>query len=208
MSETSPCFHKLLCAIAGADAFLRELPDHDIPNEHCDLSLRSYSFLCHAAIEEYLESISNYVLSESFKELKQNRRLLEPIASACLYYNVPSSRTIGAGGASLTRNDFWTMCATSAIQQHRQAIFDNNGIKTKDQDALLEPVGCRIFDFDRVLSQSLNSLGTTRGKIAHTFSIKSKLPKAGLQSQTETLKRLLLPLDQFLCAKLTTESPL
>ena len=208
MPETSPSLHNLLCALAGADKLLCDLPEHQIPNEKCDLTLRAFSFLCHAAIEEYLEDVSRYVLRASSQYLKDESKLCQPLVAACLYYRVPILEIQQIGVTFADRRDFFIHAADEAWRQHSQVLNENNGIKTRDQDALLLPIGCRIFDFDRILSQNLNSLGEQRGKIAHTFRMQMKVPKAGLQSNINILMKLIISLDQFLCEQLNTTHPL
>ena len=82
-----------------------------------------------------------------------------------------------------------------AIREHSQAVYENHGIKTKDQDNLCLPLGIRVHDLDRILSQNLNSFGEGRGKIAHEFQIRQIVPKAGCLQSVNTLSTLLLNLD-------------
>src|SRR5690606_17667769 len=92
-----------------------------------------------------------------------------------------------------------------AIRVHETELQAVHGIKTKDQDAIFLPLGMKIHDFDRTLSQRLNSLGSHRGAIAHSFRIQEKRPKAAVQQVIRTLEKLLLPFDNEMCARVYTQ---
>jgi hypothetical protein len=199
MGETSPQFHLLLCAVSAAKGIIRDLPERDVPDERSDLLLRSFSFLCHAALEEYLEDLSVFVASRSFNMFRLDGKLREPLVALCSYYNITLDQVdLEKRNSGDYASVFHAICE-DAVKKHLQSIVDNNGIKTKDQDKLLVPVGCRIFDVDRILSQILNSFGQQRGEVAHSFRIKTRLPKAALEQKIDGMLRLLMAFDAQAC---------
>jgi hypothetical protein len=201
MIESSVEFARLEYALVEAAGLLADLPAHDIECRLHELKLRSYVLLCHAAIEEYLERVSVSVLRESFEAFEMDGKVRDPLLCACSYYNICVPMEIS------TRRDgdpfqaiFQKLCE-KAISEHDLAIRQNNGIKTKDQDAIFLPIGVRLHDFDRILSQGLNSYGTTRGKFAHVFGFQSITPRIGQEKTVWNLVRLLRDLDNMLCCR-------
>lgn len=201
MHETSVNFGRLELALANAASLLADLPPHDVGNNLQQLRLRSYVLICHAAFEEYLEQLSLAVLFDSLKGFESDGKIRDPLLSACAYYKlIPgvagADRRNGDAAHDLLHDLF-----RKAINEHTAAIDGVHGIKTKDQDAILLPVGVNLFEFDKLLSQALNSFGGTRGKYAHGLGAKMIVPRAGWEKTVENLLRLLLPLDNTLCER-------
>lgn len=198
MKETSPQFHLLLCAISGAYSLIKDLPEHSIPNENCDLLLRSYNFLCHAAIEEYLEKFSSYLLNSSILEAK-NGLITDPLVSACFFYKISLAEVFQDRHSNPFLDVTIKKSVSEVSSKHAQAVYENNGIRTKDQDSLFLPVGFRIFDVDRLLSQALDSFGANRGKIAHNYRITTKVPKAGAVNNIKYILIMIQNFDSEVC---------
>jgi hypothetical protein len=195
MTETTPQYHHLLCAISGASKVISELPYHSIPNEKTDLLLRSHSFLCHAAIEEYLENVSLFVLTTSYNEYLADGKMREPLAAVSLHYKIPLEKFYSKMLEDKELVDFHRLSLPFALDQHRAIVRGNNGIRTNNQDALLVPLGIRMFEYDKILSYDLESFGVRRGELAHKFRITSKLPRAALEKTITQLVDLLYDLD-------------
>lgn len=201
MPETSVNFGKLEISLAEAAGLISDLPHRDVGNALQQLKLRSYVLICHAAIEEYLEKLSLAVLAESLAGFEADGRIRDPLISVCSYYKI-SIATIGVERKSGdVVGDLLLEVFKRAINEHAVAIDGVHGIKTKDQDAILLPVGVRIFDFDRLLSQGLNSFGGARGLLAHGLGFKMVTPRAGLEATVAQLFKMLLPLDNMLCER-------
>ncbi len=199
MPETSADFAKLELALIEAGGLLLGLPEHFVGDRLQQLKLRSYVLLCHAAIEEYLEQVSLAVLCESLRAFETDGRIRDPLLSACSYYkillnNAAQVRNPGDSVQELLRAIF-----KKAISEHAVSIDGIHGIKTKDQDAILQPIGVRLFDFDRLLSQNLNSFGGVRGKLAHSLGFRVVTPRAGLESTVNQILQLLQSFDNMLC---------
>ncbi|MCA0921775.1 HEPN domain-containing protein [Pseudooceanicola nanhaiensis] len=165
------------------------------------MKLRSYVLLCHAAIEEYLENISLSVLSESLRNFEADGRIRDPLLSACSYYKILLSEEAQTRNPDDKAHDLLLKIFKKAISEHSTSIYGVNGIKTKDQDSILLPIGVRLFDFDRLLSQSLHTFGGVRGKFAHGFGFRTVTPRAGLESNVRNIFSLIRPLDNTLCKR-------
>lgn len=180
---------------------LFDLPPHRIESYVHELKLKSYVLLCHSAIEEYLERVSMAVLSESFELFKKDRKIRDPLLCVCSYYKIGLPKEVASRKSGDSFSEIFEKLCERALGEHAVAIDSIHGIKTKDQDAILLPVGLRIFDLDRVLSQNLNAFGGTRGRLAHQFGIKSLTPKIGQEAAVWSLVSLLRGLDNTLCER-------
>lgn len=204
MPETTPEFHYLALALATARKIIQDLPDHQIRDDLDELKLKSYVLLQHAAIEEYLEKVSLYVLNHCMNYFDQTATITEPLIAVCTYYELNMATQLTCSNKSLKKKDVFGKLCKKAIIKHLSAIDGVHGIKTKDQDSILNPVGIKLHDIDHVLSQMLNSLGENRGTVAHIFRIRQRLPKVALESRTQTLLRLLQSFDNEICQRMTT----
>ncbi|WP_272007045.1 HEPN domain-containing protein [Roseovarius sp. ZX-A-9] len=202
MPETSVSYGKLEIALADAASLLSGLPMHDVGSTLQQIRLRSYILICHAAFEEYLEQLSLAVLSESLREFERDGKVRDPLLCACAYYKLP---LLGAAGGDRCSGDALNALLhdlfKKSIEEHSMALDGVHGIKTKDQDSILMPVGLNLFSHDRLLSQALNSFGGKRGKYAHGLGFKMVTPRAGWEKTVSDLLRLTLPLDNMLCER-------
>lgn len=201
MTESSAEYFRLECALAEAGGLLSDLPPHNIVNRIHELKLRSYVLLCHAAIEEYLERVSIAVLRESLEAFRADGKVRDPLVCACSYYKINVSQEVSSRRNGDSFRDILLALSARAIEEHDVALEGIYGIKTKDQDAILLPIGIKLFDFDRLLSQNLNSFGVTRGSFAHRFGLKHIVPRAGVESTVRGIFGLLQNLDNFLCER-------
>ncbi len=201
MPETSVEFARLEIALVEAGSLLVDLPLHDVGNRIQQLKLRSYVLLCHAAIEEYLEQLSMSVLHESLKGYEMDGRIRDSLLSACSYYKILLSDEVKVRNSGDSSQDLLLRIFRRSITEHSSSIDGVHGIKTKDQDAVLLPIGVRLFDFDRLLSQSLHSFGGVRGKFAHGLGFRVITPRVGLENTVGNIFKLLQPLDNMLCER-------
>ncbi len=197
MPETSSGFGKLELALANAGSLLSGLPMHDVGSTLQQIHLRSYVLICHAAFEEYLEQLSLAVLLESLREFERDGKVRDPLLSACAYYKLP----LGVRRHGDNLEDLLHDLFKKSIDEHATALDGVHGIKTKDQDAILLPVGLNLFSYDRLLSQALNSFGGKRGQYAHGLGIKILTPRAGWENTVENLLRLITPFDNMMCER-------
>lgn len=205
MPETTPEYHNLCYSLATANIFIRDLPDTAIRDEFDEMRLKSYIFLCHAAFEEYLEKATSAALLRARQLLLSQRRIPKVSISAISHYQIRAKETWSSIINQADKIDVLDALLDLAIREHSQTVYENHGIKTKDQDNLCLPLGIRVHDLDHILSQNLNSFGEGRGKIAHGFRIRQIVPKAGCLQSVNTLSTLLLNLDNEI-ARLAEEA--
>lgn len=196
MLGTTPEYHILCHSLATAKLSIRDLPDTNIRDELDEMRLKSFIFLCHAAVEEYFENVTKGALIRSKVTLFDSRRIPKILMSAVSHYQLKLKGNWPAISSESDEINALGGMLELAIREHTQTVYENHGIKTKDQDNLCLPLGIRVHDFDHILSQNLNSFGEGRGKIAHGFRIKQLIPKVGCVQSVATLSALLLPFDQ------------
>ncbi|MGO8026404.1 HEPN domain-containing protein [Rhizobium leguminosarum] len=201
MRETSPKFHDLQLAFASARSLIKDLPLHDVRTDDQQLKLKSFVLLCHAAIEEYLEDLSIWVLKQSRLIFLATAVIPQPLLSVEAYYSLPQGNDSANIGPHTVSQFFARLC-DQAIDKHEDELTAVHGIKTKDQDAIFLPLGIRMHSFDHVLSQKLNGFGGMRGSFAHSFRIKQTLPRAALEQNIVIIERLLLPFDNEMSARI------
>lgn len=202
MTESSLEYAKLERALAEAKSLLLGLPDHDVSDKVHVLKLKSYIILCHAAIEEYLEDVSLYILKTCLLNFGQTKQISDVVYSACTYYGVGRKDYCGVRPSGFNFSDDFYRLAQASLAAHEAALISNHGIKTVDQDSIMMPIGVRIHSYDHVLSQALNSLGELRGGFAHSYGIKAVLPKVAVIQKIDYLNLKLMSLDGFLTSRL------
>lgn len=204
MPETSAEYHILCHSCATAKLSIEDLPETDIRGDLDQMRLKSYIFLSHAAFEEYLESVTISALRRARRLMLADGRASKLIVSAVSHYRINTKGIWPLVAAKPSVIDALDKLAEQAINEHIAAVYENHGIKTKDQNNLCLPLGISVHAFDHVLSQNLNSFGEKRGKIAHGFRMSQIVPKAGCLQSVQSLTGLLLPLDQEI-VRLTEE---
>lgn len=201
MTETSPQFHNLNLALATAQKLIGDLPDHHIRDDVDEMKLKSYTFLKHAAFEEYLETVSVYVMHTSLRNFECTGLVPHALISAVSFYEINLSERLASPVFPSRSFEEFHYLFKKAIGIHIKRLSSVNGIKTKDQDKILCPLGIKVHEFDNLLSQMLNALGENRGSLAHSFGIRSKSPKVALLSNTNAILPLLQSLDNELCRR-------
>jgi hypothetical protein len=200
MRETSPKFHNLQFAFASARALIANLPQHDIQNDDQRLRLRSFVLICHAALEEYLEDLSIWVLKEARSVFRETGIVPQPLLSINAYYSLKYDDASIVEPHSIEH--YLIHLCDQAVEKHETEIAMVHGIKTKDQDTVFVPLGIRIHTFDHLLSQKLHELGGMRGGFAHSFRIRQLLPRAALEQNMRVIEQLILPFDNEMCDRI------
>jgi hypothetical protein len=74
-------------------------------------------------------------------------------------------------------------------------IKNNHGITTADQKNILLPLGINLEVLDLGLSQNLNSFGSKRGSVAHSFKLQREETLSDVESRIRNILRDLVALD-------------
>lgn len=162
-----------------------------------ELKVKSYIFLAHAAIEQYVEAlvldVSRQALDQYVQSQKVSRALIGLISSGLL------ARVEESGlNKKVKKEPFENigLFATTAYGRFRSLVGDNNGIKIENQTKLFLPIGVDPATEDPVTMAALDSFGGKRGAIAHEFKIAKIHSLSEIDSDLETIRSGLPTLDQ------------
>jgi len=190
-------YKRLKTSLRGLKSLLARVPDTYCATNLQHLRVQSYLILAHAAFEEYLENISLLVLEECVDKFNNKRSMNDCIVSLITFetiaqFNDKSQRAKIRSEVVDKLDKFVNL----AKRNHKQVIYDNHGIKLKDQKALLLPVGLDPQQIDNVTASSLDGFGTKRGKHAHTVKIQTTETKSSVLAETTNLAKGLKQFDQ------------
>lgn len=123
--------------------------------------LKGFVLLCHAEIEDYFESVATMLIENSYKTWREKHRSDYILTCFLLRYN------------KLDKN----LTVDSAIfelkKDYLKNISNNHGIRPSHVHGLFYPLGYDDKDFSVTLISELDSLGSSRGEIAHIASYKA-----------------------------------
>jgi hypothetical protein len=152
-------------------AYLQKHLDNPLatPVEY-SLDIKSLCILCHAAFEEYIESIALNVMTESIKKYQNENKISRPL--------IPLMHFIGKHENYLSDNinaknietifDYTRKKLNDVKTTFSKEIVENHGISLKYLKKLLIPVGIDIPN-DVNWNNSLEKLAIERGAYAHKF---------------------------------------
>ncbi len=143
------------------------------PSEYEQL-VKAYCILSHAAIEEYLETVSMRVMKRSIDDWLFKRRYTDTLATLLCTYG--SQINISADENSREKRvfDYLKGAFKDAKEKLSKDIYENNGISIKYIRKLMIPVAIDITD-DALLLNSLKQLAKERGAYAHKQKINTVL---------------------------------
>lgn len=133
------------------------------------LKIRSYVLLTHAAIEEYIETLALDVAQESRRRFTKNGTITHTLIALI------SSKLIDeVGTRSRQKISSELICninifSTEAYNRFRNEIKENHGIKRHNQFKVFHPIGVDPEQEDSALMSTLDSYGTQRGNVAHSY---------------------------------------
>jgi hypothetical protein len=129
--------------------------------------VRGFLVLSHAEVENYVEDIAVAAANRSLETWAQRGRVNRCLAGLLLEHD--SSHTPKPQSMSSHIN--------TSVRNFVQYVRRNNhGIKEKNILALFGPLGVDRAEFDTALLADLESLGATRGQVAHSTGRKVQNP--------------------------------
>jgi len=188
MKYPSPAYRKLKKTLTGIRGVLRGVPEAGNNTNLQHLKVQSYILLAHSAIEQYLEELAESTLNDCVEKFNTHKQVNQCIVSLIAFETI----------AQLDDNDSRKKIQSNVVKQleafvniakkhHLHAIRSNNGIKHKDQRALLLPVGIDPMDVDAVTAAALDAFGTKRGGVAHQVKIQTSETRSSVLTETRTL---------------------
>lgn len=146
-----------------------------------DYDVKSYCILCHAAFEDYIETISLKVMEFSISNYIFNHKISESIISLLHFKS-----TAGASYLNKLEDDTSLLNIYDYIRKElenvkssfsKEIIMQNHGVSIKYMRQLLMPVAIDIPNDIKLLS-SLSMLANERGFHAHKFLEKGVLRRS------------------------------
>lgn len=196
MKSPTKAYKNLRTSLKGIEKILSRLPEHDCLTDAHHLKVQSYLLLCHAAFEEYIESLAKIILDESVKEFNNKGEINRCIVSLIVFEtvaqfdkNTPRKQIRANVVSNLSK------FVNVAKNNHVGTINGNNGVKLRDQRAVLLPVGIDPEEADSVTAASLDAFGVKRGGIAHKFKIRTEETRSSAVSTVRALSAGVLGFD-------------
>ena len=200
----SPQYDKLVRDIATARRITYSVPAHACSTTIHELKVKSYIFMSHAIIEEYLETIAMHVADQALEQLVKHSTLTTAavgLISSGIIGRVEEDGTISK---KLKREPFEDipLFLTTAYGRFKSVVSKNNGIKNDDQLKLLLPIGVDPAVEDSATMAALDSFGGKRGAIAHEFKISKTHTLSEIDGDLATIRTGLLTYDSACLARI------
>jgi len=170
MRSPTPYLRELRRSLKKAEMLVSGVDPNDAKTVLQNLKLRGYILLSHAVIEEYLENLTSNVALEARTIYKKNGILthaLVSLISSKLIVDVHPKNSNKLSNNLVSNIDVFS---EEACSRFIALVNNNNGIKEKDQNSLLMPIGVSPSDVDPALMNALSNFGDTRGNVAHKFT--------------------------------------
>ena len=137
---------------------------------------RAFRILAHAEIEYFIENIILDIVEEEYKEWVASKKpssvMICLIASSKLGWQDVETQEQGLTPLDPPKirkdDESIEQMIKRSVEQFREIIKDNNGIRSRDLKRILMPVGIALSDLDQTWLNDMNSLGGQRGFVAHT----------------------------------------
>jgi hypothetical protein len=161
------------------------------------LKIRSYIILSHAAIEEYLESLSREIALKSISLLKDENFVSYSLLALISHYKSKFPQTFVVPASSHILRSTLADLSDQAIMKHEKAIDDNHGIRAKSVNNLFYPIG---VDADRGypgLVPALDTFGLKRGRYAHGLGATIVETRNNVDTEVRGIRTMLLEVDKI-----------
>ncbi len=123
--------------------------------------LKGFVLLCHAEIEDYFESVATMLIENSYKTWREKHRSDYILTCFLLRHD------------KLNKNLTVDNAIFELKKDYLKNISNNHGIRPSHVHGLFYPLGYNDTDFSVTLISNLDSLGSSRGEIAHIASYKA-----------------------------------
>tara|TARA_R110002072_G_scaffold141463_1_gene286749 strand:+ start:1161 stop:1790 length:630 start_codon:yes stop_codon:yes gene_type:complete len=205
MKSPTEEYQSLKSSLKNTRKILSRVPMHSCDTDPHHLKVRSYIFLTHAAFEQYLEDLAAKMLDTSVELFNKHQKINTCIFSVVVFetiaqFNVDDSRKRIRSDVVKNLSKFVNL----ANRNHRSVIDSNNGIKKKDQQKLLLPLGLDPEEVDLQTSAHLDAFGVKRGAVAHKAKIVTNDTKSSVLADTKNICDGLKLFDRAACRAVAT----
>jgi len=144
-------------------------PNHE--PEAFEHDIKAYSLLAHAAFEEFVEAVSELLVSEVVRGMLSKKVSLSTISLLMSY-----RASIEIEEDESKDQDTVFKCVRKALDEaknsHAKIIKDNHGFSLKYLRKILTPAGINVHDGPEV--DAIRRLADARGSFAHTVARQAK----------------------------------
>ena len=176
MSDFDQIYSELQSYIASLqskfiDPFLPA--DPSVKPEDFEPYVKAYCILCHAALEEFFESVSLKVMSKSLDVWMSERKYSDTLLMLVCNYGMKFSIDDDEASPEKKAFDYLRPLLEDAKARFSKDISNNHGASVKYLRKLMVPVGIDIKN--DVMLGSLRRIAQERGEYAHRQAIKKVL---------------------------------
>lgn len=136
--------------------------------------VKAYCILCHAAFEEYFETIALRVMTKSIDCWLHDRKYNDTLVTLVSYYGLKLKVNLDESNEEIKIFDYLRDVFDEVKKMFSKDVYENHGISLKYLRSLLIPVAIDIKN-DVNLLNSLRKLAGERGEYAHKRLIKNIL---------------------------------
>ncbi len=153
------------------DEYIPAKPEDD--PESFQYDVKSFCLMSHAAIEEYMEALSEMMLAKVESDLL-NKKTTLATSTLLASYGIALEISDDEREVDLSCFDHVRLAVKDAKGRHSRLLRENHGVSVKYLRKLLIPVGLNVPSGPKV--DSLKKLSEARGSFAHNMA---KLAKYG-----------------------------
>lgn len=169
-ADLSAYIHEL--AVKFVDAYIPA--DPAIQPSAYSHEVRAYCVLCHAAFEEFIETVVLKVATKAVETWTLSRRINDVIPSLLTWNGAKLKIDDDASKPETKPFDYLRLLIDAAKAAFSKEVHDNHGVSVVYLRSLLIPVAIEVKN-DPTLLNSLQKLTDGRGAYAHKGRVKSVL---------------------------------
>lgn len=198
MRHPTNSLNNLRATLRRCQKIAARIPMHDVDTDAHELKIRSLILLSHAAIEEYLESLSRECADDAVTRLNSSGEVNRPLLSLITYHKPSIAEKFEPSTASML-SEAVEFSANECLQKHRNLVAENHGIKQSHQNKLLFPIGINVRKASPLLPDLLDAFAVKRGGVAHRLGIAISHTKSSILADVRNILNELKPLDKECC---------
>ncbi|MBS1070353.1 hypothetical protein JK222_01325 [Gluconobacter cerinus] len=168
------------------------------------LKLQSYVFLCHSALEQYIEDLGLAAAQAARTKFSSSgivTKTLIALISSKLVNDISSKSRLKLSEELVSSIEIFSK---EAFNRYRHIVQSNNGIKKDDQKNIFLPIGVDPEINDILLMNNLHSFGTKRGDVAHKFKVQRTDTLTSVETEINAIISNIIGYDKAVCESLKT----
>ncbi len=194
----SETFQKLKAAIRLARKITIRVDANNLTTPLDEIKVRSYIILSHAAIEEYLETISENAAKNAVAQLRDNNIVSHALLALVGHYKSRFPKLFVTPPPLYDLRAELLLLAEECFEKHEDAIEKNHGISISSVNGLMFPIGVDADRLSAGMGGALQAFSGKRGKVAHNMGMQTLETKSSIDSDLRGILTGLKSIDQFI----------